>query len=44
MISSKRMEGCEMRSDLGCMVQPGWCLGKYAATSGLCSGVKSDMI
>ena len=44
MISNKRIDGCEMRSDLGCIVQPGWCLGKYAVTSGLCSGVKSDMI
>ena len=43
-ISNNKIEGWEMRSDLGWMVQPGWCLGKYAATSGLCSGVKSDMI
>ena len=44
MISNNRIDGCEMRSNLGCMVQPGWCFGKQAAMSGLYSGVKSDAI
>ena len=41
-ISRSRMSGCDMRSDLGWMVHPGWCFGKYAETLGLWSGVKSD--
>ena len=43
-ISNNKIDGWEMRSDLGWIVHPGWCFGKYAATSGLCSGVKSDTI